>query len=76
MSVFGALEQIPWLFFNPQVLQREREEKLITILKNRLETFVDGQADEFTNWAKSEARRLSAAGTFCSSINILYHLKK
>lgn len=76
MSVFGALEQIPWLFFNPQVLQKEREEKLITILKNRLETFVDGRADEFTNWAKSEARRLSAAGTFYSSINILYHLKK
>ncbi|KAJ6927253.1 hypothetical protein NC651_011356 [Populus alba x Populus x berolinensis] len=44
-----------------KVLQREREEKLITILKNCLEKFVEGQENEFTNWAKSEARRLSAA---------------
>jgi hypothetical protein len=58
------------------VLQREREEKLITILKNCFEKFVEGRENEFTNWAKSEASRLSAAGIFCSSINILYHLKK
>ncbi|KAJ7001288.1 hypothetical protein NC653_011656 [Populus alba x Populus x berolinensis] len=44
-----------------KVLQREREEKLITILKNCLEKFVEGRENEFTNWAKSEARRLSAA---------------
>ncbi|KAL9354379.1 hypothetical protein Peur_052349 [Populus x canadensis] len=44
-----------------KVLQREREKKLITILKNCLEKFVEGRENEFTNWAKSEARRLSAA---------------
>ncbi|KAG6777876.1 hypothetical protein POTOM_017717 [Populus tomentosa] len=44
-----------------KVLQREREEKLITILKNCLEKFVEGRENEFTNWAKSEACRLSAA---------------
>ncbi|KAI9396596.1 hypothetical protein POPTR_004G158300v4 [Populus trichocarpa] len=44
-----------------KVLQREREEKLITILKNCLEKFVEGRENEFTNWAKSEASRLSAA---------------
>ncbi|XP_034682145.1 chaperone protein dnaJ 10 [Vitis riparia] len=44
-----------------RALQKERKEKLITILKNRLEPFIDGQTDEFVNWAKSEARRLSKA---------------
>nr|TKS05390.1 DNAJ heat shock N-terminal domain-containing family protein [Populus alba] len=44
-----------------KVLQKERDEKLITNLKIRLETFVEGQENEFTNWAQSEARRLSTA---------------
>ncbi|CAK7329658.1 unnamed protein product [Dovyalis caffra] len=44
-----------------KVLQKERDEKLITILKIRLETFVEGRENEFINWAKSEARRLSTA---------------
>ncbi|KAJ4716565.1 Chaperone protein dnaJ 10 [Melia azedarach] len=44
-----------------RVLQKEREEKLITNLKNRLEPFVEGRIDDFIKWANSEARRLSAA---------------
>ncbi|XWS67871.1 hypothetical protein CRYUN_Cryun04dG0042000 [Craigia yunnanensis] len=44
-----------------KAFQKEREEKLITILKNRLEPFVEGQTDEFINWANSEARQLSKA---------------
>ncbi|XVE49008.1 hypothetical protein DITRI_Ditri01bG0047400 [Diplodiscus trichospermus] len=44
-----------------KALQKEREEKLITLLKNRLQPFVEGQTDEFINWAKSEARQLSKA---------------
>ncbi|XP_031252222.1 chaperone protein dnaJ 10-like [Pistacia vera] len=44
-----------------RALQKEREEKLITNLKNRLEPFVEGRTDEFVLWASSEARRLSAA---------------
>lgn len=58
-----------------KVLQKERDEKLITNLKIRLETFVEGQENEFTNWAQSEARRLSTAGIISSSVNILNHLK-
>ncbi|GAV61544.1 DnaJ domain-containing protein/DnaJ-X domain-containing protein [Cephalotus follicularis] len=44
-----------------KALQKEREEKLITNLKNCLEPFVEGQVDEFCKWANSEARRLSNA---------------
>ena len=52
-------------------MQKEREEKLITFLKNRLEPFVEGQPDQFVDWAKSEARRLSQAGKSRSSFHSL-----
>ncbi|KAJ8767202.1 hypothetical protein K2173_013599 [Erythroxylum novogranatense] len=42
-------------------MQKEREEKLITTLKNHLDPFVEGQVDEFLEWANSEAKRLSTA---------------
>ncbi|KAK0581125.1 hypothetical protein LWI29_010257 [Acer saccharum] len=44
-----------------RALQKEREDKLVTNLKNNLEPFVEGQTEEFVKWANSEARRLSAA---------------
>ncbi|KAE8708472.1 Chaperone protein dnaJ 10 [Hibiscus syriacus] len=44
-----------------KTVQKEREEKLISLLKNRLVPFVEGETDEFINWANSEALRLSQA---------------
>ncbi|GLT72003.1 hypothetical protein SLA2020_439780 [Shorea laevis] len=38
-----------------KAFQKQREEKLITLLKNRLEPCVEGQTEEFTQWANSEA---------------------
>ncbi|GAB2291280.1 hypothetical protein Dimus_025538 [Dionaea muscipula] len=44
-----------------KVLQKERQEKLISTLKERLQPFVDGQTVEFIERAKLEAARLSEA---------------
>ncbi|KAL4567381.1 hypothetical protein LXL04_022964 [Taraxacum kok-saghyz] len=44
--------------------QKERETKLITILKNRLRPFVEGETKQFVNWATAEAHELSKAGMF------------
>lgn len=55
-----------------QVLQNEREEKLINILKDRLQPFVEGQTEEFVKWANSEAAHLSKAGNSSCSWMCLY----
>ncbi|XP_064945925.1 chaperone protein dnaJ 10-like isoform X2 [Musa acuminata AAA Group] len=42
-------------------LQKEREQKLVEILKDHLHLYVSGQIEEFVNWANTEASRLSQA---------------
>lgn len=69
---------------NVQASQKEREEKLTTFLKKRLEPFVEGKTKEFVDWAQSEARRLSQAGKWnlCPSYSrvficlYMFHLLK
>ncbi|EOA15554.1 hypothetical protein CARUB_v10005169mg [Capsella rubella] len=45
-----------------KAMQKGREDKLASTLKIKLEPFVEGQTDEFVNWATAEAKRLSTAG--------------
>ncbi|XP_024528892.1 chaperone protein dnaJ 10 isoform X2 [Selaginella moellendorffii] len=44
-----------------KVLQQEREDKLTKCLIARLQRYVDGDKDGFSEWAKSEAQHLSNA---------------
>lgn len=57
-----------------QAMQKERVDKLITILKDRLQPFVEGRTEEFVKWADSEAKRLSVAGQHSSQMNFILFL--
>lgn len=51
-----------WVFFLLKVVQREREEKLAEILKDRLNLYVQGNKEDFVHKAEAEVLRLSTAG--------------
>lgn len=48
--------------FWSQVVQKEREEKLVQKLKDRLNLYVQGNKVDFIKNAEEEALRLSSAG--------------
>ena len=48
-----------------QVVQKEREEKLAELLKDRLHLYLQGNKEEFIQYAEAEVTRLSNAG-MCS----------
>ncbi|KAK4491409.1 hypothetical protein RD792_002154 [Penstemon davidsonii] len=67
--------QTPKLEKIMKAMQIEREEKLIEILKSRLEIYVKGQKGDFVEWAKSEAQRISQAAfgeTMLHTIGYIY----
>ena len=45
-----------------KVVQKEREEKLVRLLKDFLNQYVQGEKIGFLHHAESEAKRLSGAG--------------
>lgn len=45
-----------------QVVQKEREEKLADLLRDRLNQYVQGNKEDFVNYAEAEVSRLSNAG--------------
>ncbi|KAH9759915.1 J domain-containing protein [Citrus sinensis] len=45
-----------------KVVQKEREEKLADILRGRLNQYVQGNKEDFINYAEAEVSRLSNAG--------------
>lgn len=58
-----------------KAVQREREEKLAETLKNRLNQFVQGDKEGFTQHAKSEVQRLNNAaygGQMLQTIGYIY----
>ncbi|KAL6655315.1 hypothetical protein ACP70R_006141 [Stipagrostis hirtigluma subsp. patula] len=63
LDVFSEEEQIDErkLHDKMRVVQKEREEKLADILKNRLHLYVQGNKDDFIQVAKDEVTRLSNA---------------
>ncbi|KAL9358346.1 hypothetical protein Peur_046469 [Populus x canadensis] len=57
-----------------RVVQREREEKLAEILKDRLNQYVQGNKEEFINHAEAEVARLSNAAYGVDMLNTIGYI--
>ncbi|RVW51004.1 Chaperone protein dnaJ 10 [Vitis vinifera] len=61
-------------FFWLQVVQKEREEKLADILKDRLNQYVQGNKEDFVNHAEAELSRLSNAAYGVDMLNTIGYI--
>ncbi|KAL6982572.1 Chaperone protein dnaJ 10 [Sarracenia purpurea var. burkii] len=57
-----------------RVVQREREEKLTEILKDRLNLYVQGNKEDFVRHAKAEVLRLSSAAYGVDMLNTIGYI--
>ncbi|KAG8654423.1 chaperone protein dnaJ 10 [Manihot esculenta] len=57
-----------------RVVQKEREEKLAQLLKDRLHQYVQGNKEEFINHAKAEVSRLSNAAYGVDMLNTIGYI--
>ncbi|KAL0324763.1 UNVERIFIED_CONTAM: Chaperone protein dnaJ 10 [Sesamum radiatum] len=57
-----------------QTVQREREEKLASILRDRLNRYVQGNKEEFVSHAEAEVSRLSKAAYGVDMLNTIGYI--
>ncbi|CAI0381472.1 unnamed protein product [Linum tenue] len=57
-----------------RVVQKEREERLAELLKNRLHQYIQGNKEEFVKHAKSEVTRLSNAAYGVDMLNTIGYI--
>lgn len=48
-----------------QTAQKEREQKLVQLLLDRVDRYVKGDKQGFTQWATNEAHQLAESGKLC-----------
>ncbi|KAK7308228.1 hypothetical protein VNO77_41829 [Canavalia gladiata] len=76
MDIFSEGEQFDTkkLQEKMRVVQKEREEKLAEILKNRLNQYVQGNKEDFVNHAEAEVARLSNAAYGVDMLNTIGYI--
>ncbi|KAK3169167.1 hypothetical protein Dsin_000071 [Dipteronia sinensis] len=57
-----------------RVVQKEREEKLVDLLKDRLNQYVQGNKEDFVNYAEAEVSRLSNAAYGVDMLNTIGYI--
>ncbi|KAF3331214.1 chaperone protein dnaJ 10-like protein [Carex littledalei] len=76
LDVYGDGEQIDSkkLQDKMRAVQKEREEKLAETLKNKLHLYVQGQKDDFVQYAEAEVARLSNAAYGVDMLNTIGYI--
>ncbi|KAH7566954.1 hypothetical protein JRO89_XS07G0000200 [Xanthoceras sorbifolium] len=57
-----------------RVVQKEREQKLVDLLKDRLNQYVQGNKEDFVNYAEAEVSRLSNAAYGVDMLNTIGYI--